>query len=68
MKCCEDTVISFIVCLYCEYLLRGEVSVQLTSSDQLLFTLKLYFFYKTTYLNEEVNVGGPFSKYSLVCV
>jgi len=32
----------------------------LTSLDQLLFTLKLYFsFYKTTYLNEEVNRTEP---------
>jgi hypothetical protein len=27
----------------------------LTSLDELLLILKQYFFYKTTYLNEEVN-------------
>jgi len=34
---------------------------ELTSLDQLLFKLKLYisFFYKTTYLNEEVNRTKP---------
>ncbi len=43
-----------------ETLLAGRISTDdllvLTSSDQLLFILKLYFsFYKTNYLNEEVN-------------
>ncbi len=33
----------------------------LTSSDQLLFILKLYIsFYKTTYLNKELNCTEPF--------
>jgi hypothetical protein len=34
----------------------------ITSIDQLLFKLKLYFpfFYKTTYLNEEVTCTEPF--------
>ncbi len=46
--------------------LRGRISTAnhlvLTSSDQLLFILELYFsfFYKTTYLNEEVNCTKPF--------
>ncbi len=31
----------------------------LNSLDQLLFMLKLYFFYKTTLLDEEVNSTEP---------
>ncbi len=37
----------------------------LTSSDRLCFKLKLYFFYKTSYLNEEVNLTEPSPKGNL---
>jgi hypothetical protein len=46
-----------------EALLKGRIStvdlLVLTGSDQLIFMLKLYFFffYKTTYLNEKVNLS-----------
>jgi hypothetical protein len=49
---------------YCkEFLLKGRIStVDLllpASSDSLLFKLKLYFFYETTDLNEEVKCTEP---------
>ncbi len=40
-----------------------------TSSDQLLFVLKLYFsFFKTTYLNEDVLCNEPFPSVRVPCL
>jgi hypothetical protein len=53
--------------------LRGRIStvdlLVLTSLDEVLFNLKLYFpfFTKTTYLNEEVNCTDPFPSVRLPC-
>jgi hypothetical protein len=50
---------------------RGRLStanlLELTSLDQLLFILKILFtlFYKTRYLNKEVNSTGPSTKFSV---
>jgi hypothetical protein len=48
----------------------GRLStVDLTSLDQLVFILKILFsfFYKTSYLNEEVNSAEPSSLVSIPC-
>jgi len=40
----------------------------ITRSIQPIFILKVFFFYKTTYLNEEVNCTGPSPSVRVPCI